>query len=195
MWAVVFISVPTRAPDVVIEQKSNSTSLVVKWSHLPKEHFPGQPVGYYISYYPAYFENDVKFVHVNFALNYTILSNLTAYTLYIINVSVESLGGIGPANTARIRTQPEGNILSRNIKIFSSTSSGTSNNQKKVPIFVLVWSINPYRNEKRAGKRILLPTWTGSHLRRSGVLRSEGRRGGGVHFSQCQEYLPTLKKG
>lgn len=48
-------------------------------------------------------------MNVNFASNSTILSNLTAYTIYVINVSAVSPGGKGPANTARARTQAEGN--------------------------------------------------------------------------------------
>lgn len=95
---------------MVIARTSNSTSLVVKWSHLSKEHFRGKPVGYYITYFPADSEGDIDFVNVDLASNYTVLLNLTAYTMYVINVSAVTPGGIGPANMARARTEAEGNI-------------------------------------------------------------------------------------
>ena len=49
-------------------------------------------------------------MNVNFSSNSTILSNLTVYTMYVINVSAVSSGGIGPAKTASARTDAEGNI-------------------------------------------------------------------------------------
>lgn len=127
-----FISAPSRAPDFVIAQTSNSTSLVVKWSHLPKEYFQGKPIGYYIAYYPADLESDTNFMNVNFALNYTVLSNLTAYTIYVINVSAVSSGGKGPAKTTWVRTQAEGKIQVETIEFLLpyNISSDTYNNQK-----------------------------------------------------------------
>lgn len=81
---------------------------MVQWSHLREKHFRGQPIGYHITYFPADSENKINYVKVNFASNNTILSNLTAYTIYVINVSAVSSGGIGPANTAKARTGAEG---------------------------------------------------------------------------------------
>ena len=45
---------------------------------------------------------------LNYTTNATTLTNLTVYTMYVINVSAVSSGGIGPANTARARTDAEG---------------------------------------------------------------------------------------
>lgn len=101
----------------MIAQTSNSTSLVVKWSHLPDEYFQGKPVGYYITYVSADLKRDINFINVDFALNHTLLSNLTAYTMYVINVSAVSPGGIGPSNTARARTQATGNIYVETVEL------------------------------------------------------------------------------
>lgn len=49
-------------------------------------------------------------MNVNFASNSIVLANLTAHTLYVINVSAVSPGGLGPANTTTARTQAAGNI-------------------------------------------------------------------------------------
>lgn len=95
---------------MVIAQTANSTSLVVKWTHLPKEHFRGLPIGYHIAFLPACLESDIKFMNVNLASNSSILSNLTAYTMYVINVSAVSSGGKGPAKTTKARTQAAGTI-------------------------------------------------------------------------------------
>ena len=95
---------------MVIAQTANSTSLVVKWTHLPEEHFGGIPIGYHIAFFPAHLESNIKFMNVNLASNSSILSNLTAYTMYVINVSAVSPGGKGPAKTTKARTQAAGNI-------------------------------------------------------------------------------------
>lgn len=133
VWAIIFISVPSQAPDFVIAETSNSTSLVVKWRHLPEENFRGQPIGYYVTFFPADLENDINFVKVNFASNNTILSNLTAYTTYLINVSAVSPGGIGPAHTIKARTQAAGNLKTSKLYIFLyllyKTSFATENYQ------------------------------------------------------------------
>ena len=49
-------------------------------------------------------------MNVNFESNNTILSNLTAHTMYVINVSAVSTGGVGPGNTAKARTLAAGNL-------------------------------------------------------------------------------------
>ena len=40
--------------------------------------------------------------------NTTELANLSAFTMYIINVSALSSGGVGPGNTAKARTNDAG---------------------------------------------------------------------------------------
>ena len=75
---------------------------------MPEEHFQGQPIGYNITYYPVDLESDVNFTSVNYTTNTTTLTNLTVYTMYVINVSAVSCGGIGPANTAKARTDAAG---------------------------------------------------------------------------------------
>ena len=101
-------SVPNLAPDQVTAYNTSSTSLKVKWTRLEEESFQGKPIGYKIVYYPDYLESDVNFVTVYFVSNTTTLTNLTVYTMYVINVSAVSSGGIGPANTARARTDAGG---------------------------------------------------------------------------------------
>ena len=104
---------------------SSSKCLVVKWSHLPEKNFQGQPIGYHISYYSVESQGDINFVNKNFKLNTTILTNLTVYTMYVINVSAVSSGGIGPAKTVKARTDAEGKflILADKYQIFSNSFS------------------------------------------------------------------------
>ena len=92
--------------------KTNPRSLAVKWSHVPKEQFQGKPYGYNIRYYPEDVESDINFVTLNYTTNVTTLINLTVYTMYVINVSAVSSGGIGPANTVKARTGSEGTVES-----------------------------------------------------------------------------------
>lgn len=89
-------------------QNSSSTSLNLKWSHLPEKHFNGIPIGYDVTYYPVDSESCIDFKTVNYTTNTTILTNLTVYTMYVIDVSAVSSGGIGPAKTAQARTDAEG---------------------------------------------------------------------------------------
>ena len=103
---------PTRAPDVVKAQNASSVSLVVKWSHLQAKEFQGQLIGYNITFHPVKLENGVNYVNVNYTSNTTTLTNLAFYTMYVINVSAVSSGGIGPANTVKARTGAEGTVES-----------------------------------------------------------------------------------
>ena len=118
-------SAPFRAPHSVIGYNYSSTSLVVKWRHLPMEDFQGKPIGYKITYYPVNSENVVISLSVNYTSNTTTLTNLTVYTMYVINVSAVSSGGVGPANTAKARTGAEGRKVS--IKRSSKYDSKISN--------------------------------------------------------------------
>lgn len=72
-----------------------------------KEDFQGKPIGYKITYNPIDSENDIISLSVNQTTNITTPTNLTVYTMYIINVSAVSSGGIGPAKTAKGRTREE----------------------------------------------------------------------------------------
>ena len=105
------ISAPSRAPDLVIAYNLSSTSLAVKWRHLPENYYQGEPLSYKISYNQTASENNINFVSVNYTSNTTTLTNLTVYTVYVINVSAVSSGGIGPANTAKARTGAEGTMV------------------------------------------------------------------------------------
>lgn len=110
---VFFHIAPFRAPNSVTVLDSSSTSLLVKWNHLPKVDFQGQPVGYNVTYCSDDLECNMNFVSVNFTTNTTTLSNLTVYTMYIVNVSVVSSGGIGPESTIKARTGAEGTDVFR----------------------------------------------------------------------------------
>ena len=114
-WLNIFfqlISAPCRAPDLVVAYNLSSTSLAVKWRHLPENYFQGEPLSYRISYNPVGSENDINFVSVNYKYsNKTTLTNLTVYTVYVINVSAVSSGGIGPENTVKARTGAEGRMV------------------------------------------------------------------------------------
>ena len=102
---------PSLVPDFVAVHNKSSTSLIAKWSQLPGEYFQGEPIGYNITYYPVDSKSDKRFVTVNYTLNSSTLSNLTVFTMYVINVSAVSSGGVGPANTVKARTRAEGKNL------------------------------------------------------------------------------------
>ena len=113
-WLNIFfqlISAPCRAPDLVIAYNLSSTSLVVKWRHLPENYFQGEPISYRITYIPTALENNINVFSVNYTSNTTTLTNLAVYTVYVINVSAVSSGGIGPANTVKARTGAEGKMV------------------------------------------------------------------------------------
>ena len=84
---------------------------MVKWSRLSKNHFQGEPIGYQIAYYAANAEGERISMNVNYTTNTKTLTNLTVYSTYVINVSAVSSGGIGPANTARARTDAGGKYV------------------------------------------------------------------------------------
>ena len=86
----------------------SSTNLLVKWSHLPKADFQGQPIGYFLTHHPDSKESEINSISLNYTTNSTTLTNLTVYTMYVINVSAVSSGGIGPAKTVRAQTGAEG---------------------------------------------------------------------------------------
>ena len=106
------LSAPVRAPGLVTAHNTSSTSLVIKWSHLQRKDFQGEPFGYRISYNSVSSVLNINYVSVSYTTNTTTLTNLTAYTMYIIDVSAVSSGGIGPANTAKARTEAGGNVVS-----------------------------------------------------------------------------------
>ena len=75
---------------------------------MPKKYFQGKPIGYNIRCYPV----DLKRNAISFIISYTeniaALKNLTIYTMYVINVSAVSSGGVGPGNMTITRTDAEG---------------------------------------------------------------------------------------
>ena len=74
---------------------------------LPTQYLNGEPVGYKVTYYPDGLESVINFVAVNLT-NTTELTNLSAFTMYVVNVSVVSSGGVGPWNTIKARTDDAG---------------------------------------------------------------------------------------
>ena len=100
-------SATIRAPDIITAHNSNWTNLIVEWSHLPKQYFRGEPLGYRVTYYPLGLETNITFVIVNYT-NKTELINLAAFTIYVIDVSAVSSGGVGPGNTTKARTNDAG---------------------------------------------------------------------------------------
>ena len=75
---------------------------------MAEEDFRGEPFGYSITYLGS--DLNKYFVYADYLTNSTTLSNLDVYTMYVINVSAVSSGGIGPANTARARTDAAGTV-------------------------------------------------------------------------------------
>ena len=67
----------------------------------------GEPEGYKVTYYPDGLESVINLVAVNLT-NTTELTNLSAFTMYVINISAVSSGGVGPWNTIKARTDDAG---------------------------------------------------------------------------------------
>ena len=109
-------SAPSRAPDIIVAYNFSSTSLIVTWSHLPKQYFNGEPLGYKVTYHPVGLETNIPFVTLTYA-NITELTNLSAFTIYVINVSVVSSGGVGPWKTIKARTNDEGTKYSNGLQL------------------------------------------------------------------------------
>ena len=57
-------------------------------------------------------ECDFNFVSVNYTTNTTTLRDLDVYTMYVVNVSAVSSGGVGPAKMVITRTDAEGEKVS-----------------------------------------------------------------------------------
>ena len=75
------------------------------------KHFNGKVLGYKVTYHPVGLEQNSSFVTVNYT-NTTELTNLVAFTVYVINVSAVSSGGVGPGNYAMSQTDDTGtNII------------------------------------------------------------------------------------
>lgn len=92
-------SVPSRPPDWVTAYNTSSTSLVVKWTHVPKYHFGKNPVGYNI-YYISDLDEHFQSVSVNYTTSTITLTNLHVYTQYYVGVVAENSVGEGHAQTA-----------------------------------------------------------------------------------------------
>ena len=102
-----FSSAPAQAPDIIFAYNSSSTSLIVKWNHLSKRYFNGEPLGYKVTYHPVSLERNISSITVKYK-NITELTNLSAFTMYVITVSAVSSGGVGPWNTIKARTDDAG---------------------------------------------------------------------------------------
>ena len=75
---------------------------------MPKQYFQGNRIGYNIRYYPVDLKRNATFFIVNYTTNTAALKNLTIYTMYVINVSAVSSGGVGPGKMIKTRTDAEG---------------------------------------------------------------------------------------
>ena len=84
---------------MVTAYNTSSTSLLAKWSHVPKQYLQGKPIGYRIVYYPVGLKRNFSFLNVSYTTNITTLTELDVYTKYAINVSAVSSGGVGPAKS------------------------------------------------------------------------------------------------
>ena len=75
---------------------------------MSKDDFNGNRIGYQITYYPVDSEEKYSFIVVNYTKNFAELINLTAYAMYVINVSAVSSGGVGPGASTSAETDAEG---------------------------------------------------------------------------------------
>ena len=96
-------SVPARPPKVVTAYSTSPTSLVVKWSHVPKHHFRKNPIGYNI-YYISTLDDKFKSLSVNYTTNTITLRNLRVYTKYYVSVAAVNSAGEGDLQRTYVST-------------------------------------------------------------------------------------------
>ena len=90
---------------MVTVYNTSFTSLAVKWSHINKQYFQGRPVAYKIVFYPVDLgSRDVNSVSVKYSTNTTTLTGLAVGTMYTVQVSAVSSGGVGPAKKTLAET-------------------------------------------------------------------------------------------
>lgn len=90
---------------MVTVYNTSSTSLAVTWSHIPKQYFRGTPVGYIIGFYPVDLgSSNSNSVSVKYSTNTTTLTGLAVDTMYTVQVSAVSSGGVGPAKKTLAET-------------------------------------------------------------------------------------------
>ena len=63
---------------------------------MKKKYFQGKPIGYKVVYNPVNTESNFSFVSVNYTINAISLTDLAVYTMFAIQVSAVSSGGVGP---------------------------------------------------------------------------------------------------
>ena len=86
------------------------------------QYFQGKPTGYKIIYHPTGLEKETVSLTVNYMVNTTTLTDLEVYTVYIINVSAVSSGGVGPGNMKMARTTAEGTDVCKMALYYDSVS-------------------------------------------------------------------------
>ena len=82
--------------------------LIVKWSHVAEGDFQGEVIAATRLNIIHLKKLKTSYVSVSYTNNTTVLANLTVYTVYVVNVSALSSGGIGPASTVKARTDARG---------------------------------------------------------------------------------------
>ena len=88
-------SASAGVPEWVTAYNITYTSLVVKWSHVPRKYFGRKPIGYKIYYICLMDGSDFPFVIASYTTNTITLTNLRVYTRYYIGVATVSSGGDG----------------------------------------------------------------------------------------------------
>ena len=77
---------------------------------MSRDYFNGKRIGYQITYVAVNSKSDFHLATLNYTMNFTELTNLTAFTEYVVTVSVVSSGGVGPKALTIARTDEAGKI-------------------------------------------------------------------------------------
>ena len=101
---IIFISVPSEAPDFFQVTGKTSTSILLSWRAPSKESINGILMGYCVSYH-----NNRERVTVDTASNQTnlVLNGLGKYTKYTITIAARTLQGPGEKSKPIIVTTDE----------------------------------------------------------------------------------------
>lgn len=109
-------SVPGAPPETVEGHNTSSTRIKVKWGEVPTDKRHGNIVNYTVIYKLSEGDPEMKKV-VDSPTRETVLTNLTRYTAYGIQVLAATVKGDGPrSKTIIVWTDEDGKYKEKNIK-------------------------------------------------------------------------------
>ena len=102
---------------------------------MSEDDFNGQRIGYQITYVTVNSKSDFHLATVNYTMNFTELTNLTAFTEYVVTVSAVSSGGVGPKALIIARTDEAGKFFCLSIScLIENKDNRTCESARNSPV-------------------------------------------------------------